>query len=1262
MPERSNSFAHEWAHALDHYLSDQLTASPVAKGMLSRDTRAGQNALGAFTHPDTASAFANLINAIYHDQAGMAAKHLELQIKASATDKSGNLTPAALRAQTQIDRLTRGGSTLQGFESDYWKRVGQFSPGNPGYWRNPAEMLARTFEMFTAHKMDETGGDNSFVTKGDRAYQETGDRRLDLTFPKADDLVNIIRAWNEVNAALQREQVLGPGTPALKPTDYNIADPRHWDKYTPVLSTAGQSIVRREINAFKNFSTQFRDRLGFSPGRPFSGPNMSVTRRITDPAKAIFYSIRGMVESMKGAYTDKPAVQKAIQGIMDKLSPEPGSGRYVGETYTDKAKHRANTMTRRYVNILNAHGLDDMNAYEGAMLRHVLSTGEGDAAGAIHQDGTRIPDNITKAAGQIRGILNAEWKHNHDAGINLGWSAGYFPRMTDVAAVHANVPGFFKAAMPMYARIFEDDVGQPGTANHAQALLDAHDELGRDVLGVSQKGEDSSGYRPGMDPDDVTKIAELRKNLRRQDDLASQLTTGVHNDPVAGQLELTKLRADAQSLAGQLHDPVRDNYAASKAQNWLDRINIGNPTDYDTRGPASSYTKNRVLPGYADQMMKDFMVTDPNQAIPTYLEQSARRTAFAEAFQADGSGLNRMIAEASRAGLRGEDANNLRGYVELVTGRHRSGTPSNITTGLNFLHATGTVTLMPRAAATALAEPTAMWARTGSFKAMMHTWGSIVGDVFRTDDAKMRGQLAQALGVITSSMHDSIIKDRMNGGYNDMPRTNKFLTHYYRRIGMTELVNAQRRASLTGAHIALQAWSQDVLAAEKELNPDLNKPTVPAPGTAPNPRLSVNTLGAGRDGMRQLAELGVPPEQVFDFARWITENDRMPSIEDLQTPGGRVWGLAASRLIEQANQDPGVLDKPLMASTNPLGRLAFGLMGFNYSFMRNILLAGPERYGHSVKGRFTEARDRGQGVLSSALTSSPKALGGAVGAAGAVAAMWLSQLPGTIAREAAFNGDTWDEKKEKGELGEWLADLAYQRTGMNGTFDPLMQAINGLKYQRDLTALTAGAQVGNMLSAGQNMAQYFAKDRDINTNTAEFNSIQGALNLLGVPMAAYALTAIPGGPLVSAGLGLGMMASTSRQATKWAAGKVVGPKGSRVTPLTPDEEVSQIERNADDEAGVNTEVDDPLKPPAQADQSSGIGSKLLPFADDALPYAARGGAALAQSSLGNLTLKALGALPGPVKVGAAVLGAGYAAHKLWPGQTPTAPPPRQKPH
>jgi hypothetical protein len=1106
IPGRSNSFAHEWTHAFDHYLSDALANNPKAMRMLSltKGITEGKVAGKKFAPDSPAEAFAGVLRAIYGKDAANAAEALRLTYEIRTTkDKN-----AFLRAQARLDQI----------ETEF-SRNARSQPGGMQYWASPAEMLARAHEAYVAEMIQRQGGDTRGVAK---PYYDTPpgtkSNGFEAFYPQQAERDAIFQAFTDLHDRIRAEDILGKDPAGARPDGLDIVDQRHWDRMADPTQERGLwAFLRREVQAQKNLRAKALDRLGFnekaaSPGR------LGVLTRAADAGRAATYSIRGIGNAIVARQPTAQA-RRAYQQIMDLIAPAEhirtagdAAGRYIGPVFEEDVREHARPNINRLANILDQHGLKwhdltdsqrmlrDVDT-EKLMLRHVLTEGEGAFLLPDSKTGKAvpIPENIRKAAGAIRYLLDQEWERNQKAGIDVGYAKnGYFPRMYDDHKIFGDREGFKKAAGELHKVIFEKDVG-----DDPAKLLEAHDRLPGDV-------------RHNLDPDVQDAIEALRKNLKEQDKLQTGINNKVSADPGADQAKIDQLAADAADLHDQIHDPVRDLYATTAAKSWFDRINDGDPTDFDTRGPNASYINKRVLPPEADTIMRDYMINDPTLALPAYFQHSARKVAFAERFGANGAKLDALIHQATEGRARGEDNEKMRRLVEAVTGKQKSGLPSEVERAANVIHAMGSIALMPRAAWSSLSEPLVVLVRTGSVKATYQALAYQMGDIVRTAGSKQRAELANALGLTTSHLYDSVIADRTEAHYRDGPGLSKAMANYYKRTGLTQLTNSQRRSVMGAGHTALDAWSKDFLGTNARLK---------------------------RDAAAQFRDLGVADKDHANFAKWVSEHKGLPSLADLDTAGGRLWGQAISRLTDKIIQDPMRADKPLM-SQNPIGRLAYGLMSFNYAFYHNVIEHTLDTHAARIKEGYTDVRDAGGSKLRAvAGTAAPIARAGVhIGAS--AAAIYAGALATTALREAIFNGTKWKEHEDSGDLGSWLSDLAIQRTGVNGPLDPIAQAVTGLKYERDLSGLLAGAQVGYFLQAAGDMLKPFAGFGSQNTNTSEYNAIKGAWNMFGVPAAGLALTALPGGPLASGIYGATLQKITSRDTADALATSLVGPKGT----------------------------------------------------------------------------------------------------------------------
>ena len=147
-------------------------------------------------------------------------------------------------------------------------------------------------------------------------------------------------------------------------------------------------------------------------------------------------------------------------------------------------------------------------------------------------------------------------------------------------------------------------------------------------------------------------------------------------------------------------------------------------------------------------------------------------------------------------------------------------------------------------------------------------------------------------------------------------------------------------------------------------------------------------------------------------------------------------------------------------------------------------------------------------------------------------------------REYFLNRARWEELEEKEELEKTMLQLGLTRSFSLGIAEPAIQAVSGLKYQRDLSNIMVGPAPGVILQNTQSIGNLFIRNSE-KTNTGEFNATRDAYNLLVGPAIAFGLSATPAGPLSGAVAGAGTALATSPQAGNEFAQAVIGEKDKR---------------------------------------------------------------------------------------------------------------------
>ena len=529
--------------------------------------------------------------------------------------------------------------------------------------------------------------------------------------------------------------------------------------------------------------------------------------------------------------------------------------------------------------------------------------------------------------------------------------------------------------------------------------------------------------------------------------------------------------------------------------------------------------------------MKDFLRTDTRDAIPNYIHAVARKISYAERFGAKGEYLDAAFEKLRNVpGINHADMQDFRSLIDNITGRANSqGALYNKAQSLhNVLHAIGSIALMPRAMWSALAEPMNAALATGSARVGFKTFVNQVGFLWNRASALERTEFANFLNVTQSAMMDSILLSRMSADYADSPRLNRLMTMYYKVTGLTQLTNSQRTGAAAANNWFLGKLARDYL--------DI--------GT------STRRENARDNAERWFNELGINPTNHEAFAKWMTDLEgNLPTIERLQTDDmASAYGLAIRRLTDRVIQDPYKIDRAAFSNVPLLG-LAFQMMSFNYQFQRNVLnplWAGIE---HSYGRAKLRAQDKGAGSVA-ATGQGILAAGGAATHAAAMAGTVIGAgLMTTALRQLLFAPDQWKQHEADGDLEDYLLNLTFQRSGLNGTLDPIIQLFSNLRYNADVTSLIGGATPHWIGRNAQDIIQPFVTTNDsLNSNTRIFNATRGAYNLFGVPLMATGLTMAGniGGPiskLVAGGL---LQYGTSPGAAAGATEAIVGsPKGAK---------------------------------------------------------------------------------------------------------------------
>lgn len=1061
LPRRSNSFAHEWGHALDWHLLERM-GKDGGHGITGLIRQRGSGEVG---DPATVrEAFVDVLNAMFFDQAAVAREIMALEAKAEQTKS------AAVKAQAlaQIERMKDGSSQKQGIRSAFYRNAKTFD-NNSGtgkeYWTSPTEMFARAFEAYVSYKAEAAGLTTEFIGKGDAQYLSDAEERFAKTFPKGEERAAIFAAMEKLFGNLADEAVLGKGPGAAKPSTGDVRKITDFDK-TPAVKRE-RNVIKRELAAIRRQTAQAKKAIANRADNP-----KGLRERLADLNANAFFSMAAnlrMIQARSGS--------KALLELIDLLTKQDGKGdRTVARTFSEDVHIQGNISLNRLSNILRANKLDALDAEGDKVLRDLLI--------GAREDG---PDNFVKGAAAIRRLLDNEFYANQRAGIDLGYTRnGYLARVLDMPKVYHDPDKFVAQARKVYEIVFDKEYSDPDTVL-------GNEEKMADFMKVARRLAKMGHDLPALDG--------VRKLLRQINKLGGEMKGAENPDDI--QAKVDKLSAQLGDDFGDLYSETQAAFAEQSAQDWLAAINLSAGEEKNAGAPDNKYTKHRTLPPETDKIMEQFFLSDPAESVANYLKTSARRTAYAKRFGADGKKRDALFERMATEGVSAEDRRVVAKILDAITGRRRSEMPDSVQSAASFVATYTQMSLLPRAMLSSLAEPFTAGLVTGNLLDGFKMMGNMISSALKSPNGRARYELTRAMGIIVDASASNIMQERYGQSYANETRWDKATAKMYERTGLTGLTNAQKAGAVGVSHAFLDRLS-NIIATGKEDAPQV------------------------KNAIALLREFGVRDPKAF--AAEMVERNALPSVEDLDTDFGYDYSTAQLRLSTMMIQEPGMVDRPLI-STDPVLRICFGIFGFSMGYWRNII----KRNANLIRDKANPKSGRG-GKGQAALYAS------ALFAAAATA--YVMQTVISMLREKLLNPKRWDDLEKSGDLWSTMAELGFTRAFSFGLGDTVIQAATGLKYRRDLSNIAVGAGPATVLQNTQKVAEPFSNNSR-KTNTAEFNSAAGAYSLAS-PFLNFGLARLPGGPLLEPAYGAGMGYATSPAARDKFAGLVWGPKNGLI--------------------------------------------------------------------------------------------------------------------
>ena len=1088
LPGRSNSFAHEWGHALDYFILDRKQG---VLGNLSGFIRKGES-LSDQVPTELADSFKLLMNSLFFDKAEQSARILDLESRIEAAAKKGI---DATKLKADLKRVQDGASQSRVGQSEFYRTSSDYG-NNPDYWRKPTEMLARSFEAYVAHKVEGAGGTTEFIAKGDDAYMSNADERLAKTFPKDADRYNIFRAYDLMFDALRADGLLGRGPVEMMPTAIGPVDVNAL--FMPADQLLPKGKWRDRIFAADKRALRARAvEIKLAEGRP--APPRNTAQSVGDFAAAALGTNRGNLLGMEGHYREagNTAAADAIYEITKRIGNDPGAGRegFKGGYFAEAVRLTSSQYYNRLGVIARNNDIDLKNAGELAQLTDVLT--------AIDIEGAKAPANIRQAALELSGLMKDFWYYLDRAGLDVGFieDQGYLPRMIDSPLVEGDPAGFLKAATAVYKIKFERDVQRPSEA----------DELVEVLAELVSRAEGS--LVPGKALTEFKKALKELSRLNKALDAANK--TGDGDAMAAAQGALDEFLDGNMEIFDEAYDTIGDAWSETSAHAYRQNILYGTNDDVHSSGLSAPFMKGRELPPEADKLLAPYYITNPVERIERYIDQGVRKAEYNLRFGSEkGKGesqLSKLTKALTTTGVRPQDSRLIEQIVDQVTGNDPSGMPNALTVGLSTIHTVVTMTQLNRVLLTSFAEPATIAIQTGRPLDSLRSLTMTVREIAGGKNVRERRALMNAMGIVSSDAAIELVGNRLGGTFGESASLQKRSANWYRYIGLTGYTNASRRSSA-------------VLASRYVLD---------MANAVSNPEVSAAEKNYAKT---ELIDAGMTQDQLDDFVSWAQEfSDRNPTTADIVqgkngdlTNMGRLYAALTQRLVNQSIQEVTAIDRPWGANTT-YGRIIFGLMSFSMAFQRNVLIKSAKRIE-----RVAKAEGLSEAAKFAALRIAPS-----------FAALYSAHLLSTVLREALLNPGKWEEEEERegGYPIEWLTKLAFSRAGFFGMADPIFNAIEAVRYQRDFSNIMVGASFGYLYQQGDRIIKFFKQNSDKN-NKGERQAVK-ALYELALPVMSYAAAGLPAGPLIGYGLGASMAYLSSPVQKDFVQDVVAGPEESK---------------------------------------------------------------------------------------------------------------------
>lgn len=864
MPGRSNSFGHEWGHALDYWLLNRIAPGDYA-GLSGRVRKDG-------VEPPPASveeAFVSLMDNLFFDQSTIAAEIMLLEQQAqNGTDRQ------KAQANQRLEELRQGRSKTTKDRSDYYRSANAY--GDPDYWNKPTEMLARAFEAYIANRIENAGGTNEFVSKGDENYLNDVEERLAKTFPKLQERERIFAAFDRLFNMIAGEQMFR-GTPEQMPGPGDKVDLR---KYV-IHDEAGTFNARALFNIHKSLAAGISEFVKREKAKP--AHHESWARRLDGLRTLLFDTIRSRARVLEKLNPQSAAMRAFFNMVL----LEPGANRAVKETFQEEVSRLYTGFIGTYNNILSNNGLGSMDSDVNVMLRNVL----------LGNEVPNAPANVKRAAAAIRKLLEKQWYEMQRAGIDVGSVSdkGYLPRTYKEAEILADREGFIRDAtilMRDYQFPHELGVKRLPRDQWAERIFGDQSSARLFMSYVRRAARSNPGIKNA--------VKALRKKVRKADTLS---------DPDA---QAQAIQAAYNEFLDAVYDDVAQSFGEHRAAAWDFSIARPNVEDYFMPGqPGVPVTKGRSLVGEADDVMAKWLENDVSVMLERYARSTARKVGYVKRFGKDNKKYDQLIDQMVRDGVHKTHIDEARKLVDKVLGRERNILPVRGQAFFDWGHTLGYMVLLNLATFSSLAEASAYGIRSGNLKNSFAPIVMLVRALTRSKKSRELRNLALTMNIIGGRATEAVLNNMMGGDYTFSPRARGVMTKFFETTLLTQLTEAQRAYGVQVADEYLRKYAKDWIANQNRAEAEA-----------------------------RMRELGVDNFEEFSTwllqDNHYPTAEELYDRDGFATPRGEQYMLAVRRFVDQGIQNPDISLRPELAS-NPFGRMMYGIMAFSYAFYENLI-------------------------------------------------------------------------------------------------------------------------------------------------------------------------------------------------------------------------------------------------------------------------------------------------------------------------------------